>query len=267
MGPRRACVWCARTVARGVWCEVCGAGCVASGFRCQRPPPPPPWCTRVPGPAPGQGHCGGGCKARAAGGDSEGELWIRASGTPTLHSQKPSRREVSLQRSWARGARSLRSAPFCRAFPEALRSPLRQPRFLWFWTGKETSGRCAALLSLPAPGWSVGGSKAVWIEDPSTETTAGASPPAELFQVGSGGEAQCWWVGKSPPGPMFGPLQPLPSSTSVSLAWGRGGLDCFHSHLIPSPLPPLAGPLLHPLSGLGPPLCPSCSSSPLPSCN
>lgn len=218
MGPRRACVWCARTVARGVWCEVCGAGCVASGFRCQRPPPPPPWCTRVPGPAPGQGHCGGGCKARAAGGDSEGELWIRASGTPTLHSQKPSRREVSLQRSWARGARSLRSAPFCRAFPEALRSPLRQPRFLWFWTGKETSGRCAALLSLPAPGWSVGGSKAVWIEDPSTETTAGASPPAELFQVGSGGEAQCWWVGKSPPGPMFGPLQPLPSSTSVSLA-------------------------------------------------
>ena len=52
--------------------EVCGAGCVASGFRCLRPPPPPPWCTRVPGPAPGRGHCGGGCKARAAGGDSEG---------------------------------------------------------------------------------------------------------------------------------------------------------------------------------------------------
>lgn len=113
--------------ARGRWREVCGAGCVASGFRCH----PPSWCTRVPGPAAGRGHSGGGCKALATGGDSEGEPWIRASGTPTLHSQKPSRREVSLQRSWAPGARSLWSAPLCRAFPEALRSPLRQPRFLW----------------------------------------------------------------------------------------------------------------------------------------
>ena len=135
-----------------------------------------------------------------------------------MSSQEPPQNVSITCPSWARGARSLRSAPFCRAFPEALRSPLRQPRFLWFWTGKETSGLCAALLSLPAPGWSVGGSKAGWIEDPSTETTAGASPPPELFQVGSGGEAQCWWVGKSPPGPTFGPLQPLPSSTSVSLA-------------------------------------------------
>ncbi|CAI9153662.1 unnamed protein product [Rangifer tarandus platyrhynchus] len=183
------------------------------------PRPPASRCTCVPGPAAGRGHLGGGCKARAAGGDSEGEPWIRASGTRTLHSQKPSRREVSLQRSWARGARSLRGTPLCRAFPEALLSLLLQPRFLCFWTGKETSGRrCAALLSLPAPGWSVGGSKAGWIEDPSTETTAGASPPAELFQVGSGGEAQCWWVGNSPPEPTFGPLKPLPSSTPVSLA-------------------------------------------------
>ena len=119
--------------------------------------------------------------------------------------------------SYATGDRSHRRPGPLRPQPAFL-PPRRQPRFLWFWTGKETSGLCAALLSLPAPGWSVGGSKAGWIEDPSTETTAGASPPPELFQVGSGGEAQCWWVGKSPPGPTFGPLQPLPSSTSVSLA-------------------------------------------------
>ncbi|KAB0349014.1 hypothetical protein FD754_013871 [Muntiacus muntjak] len=59
--------WGRRKHDRGARCVVLAAWPQAFAVT---PPPPASRCTRVPGPAAGRGHLGGGCKARAAGGDT-----------------------------------------------------------------------------------------------------------------------------------------------------------------------------------------------------
>lgn len=190
-----------------------GASCVARAAWPQALAVTASRCRRLAGPAAVRGRQGVAAKPVRP------RLVVPASpefGPPGSPRSIP--RNLRAERSLLKGVgpgrpeRAGRDAQHCRACPEAqLSPPAPIPRL---WTGRP-SGRwptCAALLNLPARGWAWGGSKAGWAEDPSTERSPSAAPTAQLVQVGSRGQAGCWWVGKLPRSLCVGPREshPLP---------------------------------------------------------